>query len=160
MVRLSTTNWNNFVSAFPQVESRLIGFDRVFDAVNRLHTIEGGQSNSFPPYNIKKLDDENYEITLALAGFKKSELSVVVEDGNLVVKGEQEKSEDEFLHKGIAERNFTRTWALADEVKVTGSKLKDGVLTISLVHEIPEEKKHTSIAVSYTHLTLPTTPYV
>ena len=145
MVRLSTTNWNNFVSAFPQVESRLIGFDRVFDAVNRLHSIEGGQSNSFPPYNIKKLDDENYEITLALAGFKKSELSVVVEDGSLVVKGEQEKSEDEFLHKGIAERNFTRTWALADEVKVTGSKLKDGVLTISLVHEIPEEKKPTSI---------------
>lgn len=147
MVRLSTTNWNNFVSAFPQVESRLIGFDRVFDAVNRLHSIEGGQSNSFPPYNIKKLDDENYEITLALAGFKKSELSVVVEDGNLVVKGEQEKSEDEFLHKGIAERNFTRTWALADDVKVTGSKLKDGVLTISLVHEIPEEKKPTSIEI-------------
>ena len=147
MVRLSTTNWNNFVSAFPQVESRLIGFDRVFDAVNRLHTIEGGQSNSFPPYNIKKLDDENYEITLALAGFKKSELSVVVEDGNLVVKGEQEKSEDEFLHKGIAERNFTRTWALADEVKVSGSKLEDGVLTISLVNEIPEEKKPVDIKI-------------
>ena len=147
MVRLSTTNWNNFVSTFPQVESRLIGFDRVFDAVNRLHSIEGGQSNSFPPYNIKKLDDENYEITLALAGFKKSELSVVVEDGNLVVKGEQEKSEDEFLHKGIAERNFTRTWALADEVKVSGSKLEDGVLTISLVHEIPEEKKPVDIKI-------------
>ena len=147
MVRLSTTNWNNFVSAFPQVESRLIGFDRVFDAVNRLHSIEGGQSNSFPPYNIKKLDDENYEITLALAGFKKSELSVVVEDGNLVVKGEQEKSEDDFLHKGIAERNFTRTWALADEVKVSGSKLEDGVLTISLVHEIPEEKKPIDIKI-------------
>ena len=147
MVRLSTTNWNNFVSAFPQVESRLIGFDRVFDAVQRLHTVEGGQSNSFPPYNIKKLDDENYEITLALAGFKKSELSVVVEDGNLVVKGEQEKSEDEFLHKGIAERNFTRTWALADEVKVSGSKLEDGVLTISLVHEIPEEKKPVDIKI-------------
>ena len=147
MVRLSTTNWNNFVSAFPQVESRLIGFDRVFDAVNRLHSIEGGQSNSFPPYNIKKLDDENYEITLALAGFKKSELSVVVEDGNLVVKGEQVKSEDEFLHKGIAERNFTRTWALADEVKVSGSKLEDGVLTISLVHEIPEEKKPVDIKI-------------
>ena len=148
MVRLSTTNWNNFVSAFPQVESRLIGFDRVFDAVNRLHSIEGGQSNSFPPYNIKKLDDENYEITLALAGFKKSELSVVVEDGNLVVKGEQNHTpKAEFLHKGIAERNFTRTWALADDVKVTGSKLKDGVLTISLVHEIPEEKKPTSIEI-------------
>ena len=147
MVRLNTTNWNDFVSAFPQIESRLIGFDRVFDAVTRLNAVEGGQSNSFPPYNIKKLDAENYEIQIALAGFSKSELDIVVEDGNLVVKGEQEKSEDEFLHKGIAERNFTRTWALADDVKVTGSKLKDGVLTISLVHEIPEEKKPTSIEI-------------
>ena len=147
MVRLNTTNWNDFVSAFPQVESRLIGFDRIFDAVTRLHTVEGGQSNSFPPYNIKKLDSENYEIQIALAGFSKSELDITVEDGNLVVKGEQEKSEDDFLHKGIAERNFTRTWALADEVRVTGSKLKDGVLTISLVHEIPEEKKPTSIEI-------------
>ena len=147
MVRLNTTNWNDFVSAFPQIESRLIGFDRVFDAVTRLHTVEGGQSSSFPPYNIKKLDAENYEIQIALAGFSKSELDITVEDGNLVVKGEQEKSEDEFLHKGIAERNFTRTWALADDVKVTGSKLKDGVLTISLVHEIPEEKKPTSIEI-------------
>ena len=143
MVRLSTTNWNDFVSAFPQIESRLIGFDRVFDAVQRVNTSEA----NFPPYNIKKLDDENYEITLALAGFKKSELSVVVEDGNLVVKGEQVKSEDEFLHKGIAERNFTRTWALADEVKVSGSKLEDGVLTISLVHEIPEDKKPIEIKI-------------
>ena len=147
MLRLSTTNWNDFVSAFPQVESRLIGFDRVFDAGTRLHTVEGGQSNSFPPYNIKRIDDENYEIQIAIAGFKKSELNVVVEDGNLIVKGEQEKSEDEFLHKGIAERNFTRTWGLADEVKVTGSELKDGVLTISLVHEIPEEKKPQSIKI-------------
>ena len=147
MVRLNTTNWNDFVSAFPQIESRLIGFDRVFDAVTRLNAVEGGQSNSFPPYNIKKLDAENYEIQIALAGFSKSELDISVEDGNLVVKGEQEKSEDEFLHKGIAERNFTRTWALADDVKVTGSKLKDGVLTISLVHEIPEEKKPTSIEI-------------
>lgn len=147
MVRLSTQNWNDFVSAFPQIESRLIGFDRVFDAVTRLNAIEGGQSNSFPPYNIKKIDDENYEIQIALAGFSKSELDIVVEDGNLVVKGEQDKSEDEFLHKGIAERNFTRTWALADDVKVKGSKLKDGVLSISLLHEIPEEKKPTSIEI-------------
>ena len=144
MVRLNTRNWNDFVSAFPQVESRLIGFDRVFDAVQRVNTSEA----NFPPYNIKKLDDENYEITLALAGFKKSELSVVVEDGNLIVKGEQaETSKSEFLHKGIAERNFTRTWALADEVKVTGSKLEDGVLTISLVHEIPEDKKPIEIKI-------------
>ena len=144
MVRLSTTNWNDFVSAFPQIESRLIGFDRVFDAVQRVNTSEA----NFPPYNIKKLDDENYEITLALAPKKKSELSVVVEDGNLVVKGEQaETSKSEFLHKGIAERNFTRTWALADDVKVTGSFLNEGVLFIALVHEIPEEKKPQEIKI-------------
>ena len=144
MVSINTTNWNDFVSAFPQIESRLIGFDRVFDAVQRVNTAE----SNFPPYNIKKIDDENYEIQIALAGFSKSELDIVVEDGNLVVKGEQNHTpKAEFLHKGIAERNFTRTWALADDVKVTGSKLKDGVLTISLVHEIPEEKKPTSIEI-------------
>ena len=147
MVRLSTTNWNDFVSAFPQVESRLIGFDRVFDAVTRLHHTEGGQSNAFPPYNIKRIDDENYEIQIAIAGFKKSELNVTVEDGNLIVKGEQEKSEEDFIHKGIAERNFTRTWSLADTVIVSGSEFKDGVLSIHLVNEIPEDKKPQSIKI-------------
>ena len=144
MVSINTTNWNDFVSAFPQIESRLIGFDRVFDAVQRVNTTEA----NFPPYNIKKIDDENYEIQIALAGFSKSELDITVEDGNLIVKGEQaETSKTEYLHKGIAERNFTRTWALADDVKVTGSFLNEGVLFIALVHEIPEEKKPQEIKI-------------
>ena len=105
------------------------------------------KTSSMVPTGLTVAFSENYEIQIALAGFSKSELDITVEDGNLVVKGEQEKSEDDFLHKGIAERNFTRTWALADDVKVTGSKLKDGVLSISLVHEIPEEKKPTSIEI-------------
>jgi|TARA_B100000902_G_scaffold397951_1_gene463226 molecular chaperone IbpA len=144
MVSINTTNWNDFVSAFPQIESRLIGFDRVFDAVQRVNTTEA----NFPPYNIKKIDDENYEIQIALAGFSKSELDITVEDGNLIVKGEQaETSKTEYLHKGIAERNFTRTWSLADTVKVSGSELKDGVLTINLVNKIPEELKPQSIKI-------------
>jgi molecular chaperone IbpA len=144
MVSINTTNWNDFVSAFPQIESRLIGFDRVFDAVQRVNTSEA----NFPPYNIKKIDDENYEIQIALAGFSKSELDITVEDGNLIVKGEQaETSKTEYLHKGIAERNFTRTWSLADTVKVSGSELKDGVLTINLVNKIPEELKPQSIKI-------------
>jgi molecular chaperone IbpA len=144
MVSINTTNWNDFVSAFPQIESRLIGFDRVFDAVQRVNTSEA----NFPPYNIKKIDDENYEIQIALAGFSKSELDITVEDGNLIVKGEQaETSKSEYLHKGIAERNFTRTWSLADTVKVSGSELKDGVLTINLVNKIPEELKPQSIKI-------------
>ena len=144
MVSINTTNWNDFVSAFPQIESRLIGFDRVFDAVQRVNTAE----SNFPPYNIKKIDDENYEIQIALAGFLKSELGITVEDGNLIVKGEQaETSKSEFLHKGIAERNFTRTWSLAESVKVSGSELKDGVLTINLVNKIPDELKPQSIKI-------------
>ena len=144
MVSINTTNWNDFVSAFPQIESRLIGFDRVFDAVQRVNTAE----SNFPPYNIKKIDDENYEIQIALAGFSKSELGITVEDGNLIVKGEQaETSKSEFLHKGIAERNFTRTWSLAESVKVSGSELKDGVLTINLVNKIPDELKPQSIKI-------------
>ena len=144
MVSINTTNWNDFVSAFPQIESRLIGFDRVFDAVQRVNTAE----SNFPPYNIKKIDDENYEIQIALAGFSKSELGITVEDGNLIVKGEQaETSKSEYLHKGIAERNFTRTWSLAESVKVSGSELKDGVLTINLVNKIPDELKPQSIKI-------------
>jgi molecular chaperone IbpA len=144
MVSINTTNWNDFVSAFPQIESRLIGFDRVFDAVQRVNTAE----SNFPPYNIKKIDDENYEIQIALAGFLKSELGITVEDGNLIVKGEQaETSKTEYLHKGIAERNFTRTWSLAESVKVSGSELKDGVLTINLVNKIPDELKPQSIKI-------------
>ena len=144
MVSINTTNWNDFVSAFPQIESRLIGFDRVFDAVQRVNTSEA----NFPPYNIKKIDDENYEIQIALAGFSKSELDITVEDGNLIVKGEQaETSKTEYLHKGIAERNFTRTWSLAESVKVSGSELKDGVLTINLVNKIPDELKPQSIKI-------------
>ena len=144
MVSINTTNWNDFVSAFPQIESRLIGFDRVFDAVQRVNTSEA----NFPPYNIKKIDDENYEIQIALAGFSKSELDITVEDGNLIDKGEQaETSKTEYLHKGIAERNFTRTWSLADTVKVSGSELKDGVLTINLVNKIPDELKPQSIKI-------------
>ena len=144
MVSINTTNWNDFVSAFPQIESRLIGFDRVFDAVQRVNTAE----SNFPPYNIKKIDNENYEIQIALAGFSKSELGITVEDGNLIVKGEQaETSKTEYLHKGIAERNFTRTWSLAESVKVAGSELKDGVLTINLVNKIPDELKPQSIKI-------------
>ena len=144
MVSINTTNWNDFVSAFPQIESRLIGFDRVFDAVQRVNTAE----SNFPPYNIKKIDNENYEIQIALAGFSKSELDITVEDGNLIVKGEQaETSKTEYLHKGIAERNFTRTWSLAESVKVSGSELKDGVLTINLVNKIPDELKPQSIKI-------------
>ena len=140
MVRLNTTNWNDFVSAFPQVESRLIGFDRVFDAVTKLHTVEGGQSNSFPPYNIKKLDAENYEIQIALAGFSKKELKVYTEYGKLIIEGQKEtkETESEYVHQGLAQRSFTREWTLSDDVEVRDVAFKDGLLTVKLGKVVPD----------------------
>ena len=145
MVRLNTTNWDNFVSTFPQIERQFIGFDRAFDFLNRDFA---PSVDNFPPFNIRKVDDFKFELQLALAGFKESDLNVTVEDNTLTIEGDQESSEeDDFVHKGIAERKFRRTWSLADTVVVNGAKLKDGVLTVALENIIPEEKKPREIEI-------------
>ena len=144
MTNLASYHSANLPELMKIISKNGIGMD---DYLDRFFTNSYETTTNYPPYNLIHVNNVESVLEIALAGFSKSELNISVEDGNLVVKGEQEKSEDEFLHKGIAERNFTRTWALADDVKVTGSKLKDGVLTISLVHEIPEEKKPTSIEI-------------
>jgi len=149
MVKLTTANWDNFVHTFPQIERQFIGFNRVFDLLQKEFE---PVTNNFPPFNIQKIDDEKFEIQLALAGFKEENLDVIVEDGTLTIKGDQLQGcingkPDNFIHKGIAERKFTRSWSLADTVVVKGAKLKDGVLTVSLVNEIPEAKKPKSIEI-------------
>jgi molecular chaperone IbpA len=149
MVKLTTANWDNFLHTFPQIERQFIGFNRVFDLLQKEFE---PVTNNFPPFNIQKIDDEKFEIQLALAGFKEENLDVIVEDGTLTIKGDQLQGcingkPDNFIHKGIAERKFTRSWSLADTVVVKGAKLEDGVLTVSLVNEIPEAKKPKSIEI-------------
>ena len=146
MNTLSTqAHWDSLVSAFPQIRRQFVGFDRVFDLLN--HNFETNVQN-FPPFNIEKLDEENYEIQIALAGFQEEDLNIEVKEGKLTVEGNQEPDEKiEFVHQGIAQRNFIRTWSLADTVVVKGAKLVDGILKISLENQIPEEKKPQTIKI-------------
>ena len=146
MNTLSTqAHWDSLVSAFPQIRRQFVGFDRVFDLLN--HNFETNVKN-FPPFNIEKLDEENYEIQIALAGFQEEDLNIEVKEGKLTVEGNQEPDEKiEFVHQGIAQRKFRRTWSLADTVVVKGAKLVDGILKISLENQIPEEKKPQTIKI-------------
>lgn len=131
-----------------------VGFDnlnRLFDTATRQDT-----GNGYPPYNIEKLSDDAYRISMAVAGFSESELDVVVHDGVLEVSGKANADNDDtedketsvYLHRGIAKRAFTRRFTLADTIKVTGAGLEDGLLHVDLVREIPEERKPRQINIS------------
>jgi len=101
------------------------------------------EAMSYPPYNIEKFGEDVYRITLAVAGFCEDELTIEHKDNALIVNGQSTKNKDEpsFLHKGIATRDFLHKFELADYVRVTGANLSDGLLSIDLKREIPEEKK-------------------
>jgi len=120
-----------------------IGFDRVLD---RMRDATPGQTN-YPPYNIVKVDEDNYAIELALAGFKSDELDVELKDGILSVEGRKDEDDAKYLHKGISARHFRRTFTLSDTIVVRGADFVDGVLTIELENVIPEEKKPRKIAI-------------
>jgi molecular chaperone IbpA len=120
-----------------------VGFDRMFDLLDNVAANSG--SNGYPPYNIEKAGDDAYRIVMAVAGFAESELNVTQKENELLVTGQTapaaEGEEKQYLYRGIAGRNFERRFQLADHVKVEGAKLANGLLTIELKREIPEEKK-------------------
>ena len=131
-----------------------VGFDRLAPLINRALR-DDSSASGYPPYNIEMFDDNRYAITLAVAGFAENELDIVVEKGVLKVRGERsQEQERKFLHQGIANRTFERKFSLADHVEVTGADLSNGLLTISLVKEIPEAMKPRSIAINGANATL------
>ena len=106
-------------------------------------------STNFPPYNVIKSSDDSYLIELAVAGFNKEELHIEFKDSILTVTGDNTtRQELEFVHKGISERNFKRSWTLGDHVKVKSANVVNGLLVISLEREIPEEEKPEIIKIS------------
>jgi molecular chaperone IbpA len=124
-----------------------VGFDRVFDL---LDNVAGQTTNGYPPYNIEKAGDNAYRIVMAVAGFAEAELNVTQKENELLVTGQTAPNADEgkqYLYRGIAGRNFERRFQLADHVKVSGAKLANGLLTIELKREIPEEKKPRAIQI-------------
>jgi molecular chaperone IbpA len=127
-------------------EPFFVGFDRIFDELSKVPMMK---NINYPPYNIRKVDDLNYVIEIAVAGFDKNEIDINLEDSLLVVTGTK-SSEDtmEYLHKGISNRDFKREYKLADTVEVQEANMKDGILTIMLKNHIPEHKLPKKINIS------------
>ncbi|GAB2883549.1 Hsp20 family protein [Microbulbifer echini] len=126
-----------------------IGFDRMASLLDAMSTSEQKQP-SYPPYDIELTGEDSYRITMAVAGFEQSELDIQVEQNRLTVNGKkpEDPAQRNFLHRGIAARNFERRFQLADHVKVTDAKLANGLLHIELVREIPEAMKSRKIEIS------------
>ena len=126
-----------------------IGFDRMASLLDAMTTSEQKQP-AYPPYDIELTGEDSYRISMAVAGFSPSELDIQVEQNHLTVCGKKPEDKDprNFLHRGIAARNFERRFQLADHVKVTDAKLANGLLHIELVREIPEAMKPRKIEIS------------
>jgi molecular chaperone IbpA len=130
-------------NSLAQLNRALVGFDRLFDGfetrfANQLAT-------NYPPHNVVKLDETRYAIEIAVAGFKRHEINVEIEQEVLTVRGDcetpSESASRQYLHRGLSSRNFERSWQLAEHMVVEGAEMKDGILTVSLKYVIPEDKK-------------------
>jgi molecular chaperone IbpA len=122
-----------------------IGFNR---ELGRLNTAYKTNSQSYPPYDLLKLDDDTYKISLAIAGFSREDIDVSVDNGTLIIRGEiVEVTDAEVVHKGIAGRKFVRSFALGEYMEVTSAELRDGMLHVHVVRIVPEEKKPKKIKI-------------
>jgi len=125
-----------------------VGFDRLFDFLENAGRLE--QIDNYPPFDIEKVSDDRYRITIAVAGFRSDELDITARQNLLVItgrKGEARNKDGNYLHMGIATRAFERRFELADFVRVENADLQDGLLSIELVREIPEAMKPRKIAI-------------
>jgi molecular chaperone IbpA len=126
-----------------------VGFDDTYNRITKLHDDLTKNIPNYPPYNIKKVDDNKYVIEIAVAGFSKSEIEVEFADDKLIVRGNAyDDNTSDWLYKGIATRNFTRTFALDDKIEIRGAALVNGMLKIALEKIIPDHKKPKKIEVS------------
>jgi molecular chaperone IbpA len=126
-----------------------VGFDRLFSLLDQFGTAEAQAAPGYPPYNIERLGENEYRISVAVAGFGESDLNIEVKENALTVTGNKkaEESRGEVLHQGIASRAFERRFQLADYVQVKGASLENGLLHVELVREVPEAKKPRTIQI-------------
>ncbi len=133
---------NNQLARLDALNRALIGFDTMFDQMER--RFANSASNNYPPHNILRLEDNEYAIQLAVTGFSKSEISVTVENNVLIVKGESMTTDyapEQYLHRGLATRDFVKEFPLAEHIEVVGAQTENGMLTIKLVRNVPESAK-------------------
>lgn len=131
---------------FPSLYRSTVGFDRLAQLLEQISSEDGG----YPPYNIERLGENEYRISMAVAGFTRDELNVEVKEQTLSVRGQKAADDKErhFLHRGIAARSFERRFQMADHVEVIGADLKDGMLHIDLVRNLPERMKPRTIPIA------------
>lgn len=125
-----------------------VGFDRLFQLLDSAGGVES-EASTYPPYNIERKSENEYRISMAVAGFTKDEIDIQVKEQSLTIKGEK-KADDkdrQFLHRGIAARSFERRFQLADHVEVTGADLRDGLLHVDLVRNVPERLKPRTVQI-------------
>ncbi len=132
----------------PNIHKFGIGFDSIFEDIHRLASVTG--KDNYPTYNVIKIDDDHFTIELALAGIPRESLDIEVDQNQLTVSTEKAETDEEleYLHKGISQRGFSRSFTLADHVVVKGADMIDGVLKISLERQLPEELKPRKIDIS------------
>ena len=133
------------VSRMDALSRALIGFDQMFDQMERRYS--NSVSSNYPPHNILKTGENQYEIQIAVTGFEKDEIAVTVESNVLTVKGEgsesvrHEQPEIVYLHRGLASRDFVREFPLAEHIEVLGAEIRNGMLIVKLIRNIPESEK-------------------
>ena len=137
------------MSVFHNINRYAIGFDHLMDHLVTLHSNNNLTTNEYPPYDIIKEGESNYKIELAVAGFKKDELSIQLKENTLTIKGEtnSKNSNGEYLHKNIARRSFSKGFSLADNIEIGSASFEDGVLSVNLTQNIPEEQKPKEILI-------------
>lgn len=137
------------LTTFKDFDKFFVGFDEQFNRIAKMHDDLTKNIPNYPPYNIKKTGDTTYVIELAVAGFAKQDIEIDLEDNKMVIKGnvQNDDNADNFLFKGIAARNFTRTFALDDQVEVKNAEMINGMLQVFLERIIPEHKKPKKIEV-------------
>jgi molecular chaperone IbpA len=127
-------------NALAQLNRALVGFDRIFDNIETRYANSSASSN-YPPYNIEKITENLYDIVVAVAGFEKSEINVEVDQDQLVIRGEKvavDKPLPEYLHRGLAFRDFERRFTLAEHMEVVKAEIKNGLLTVQIERKVPE----------------------
>lgn len=135
----------------PTLHRRYIGFDQFFNELERTFASAGKQDN-YPPYNVIRTSDNLFQIEVAVAGFAEEELEVSLEGRMVTVRGEKTRDEDAeyvYLYRGIGARNFEKTFPLGDHIEVRGATVKNGILTVSLEHLVPEGDKPKKIAITF-----------
>ena len=132
---------------FDPFKNLTVGFDDIFDQLSSMSKYVNDIPN-YPPYNIKKVGKDKYQLDMALAGFSKVDVKVEVKENTLTVSASSsDKEDDSYVHKGIAKRAFKRHWTLVEHLEVQDAKLKDGVLTVDMKLNLPDEKKPRTIKI-------------